>query len=126
MRRGEYCLGKMALYKKKFARAEEHFERAIELAPDSPDARNGLVVTLGHDKRVDEALTLAHGLANDHPDYGPAWLNLAWLYAVGLKDGAAAAGPYGRALELGMPPSKRIEKRLKKTEEIAVALHERK
>ena len=30
------------------------------------------------------------------------------------------------ALELGMAPSKRIEKRLKKTEEIAVALHERK
>ena len=124
--RGEYCLGKMALYKKKFGRAEKHFVRAIELAPDSPDARNGLAVTLGHDKRVDEALTVAHSLASGHPDYGPGWLNLAWLYAVGMKDGAAAAGPYARARELGMPASKRIEKRLEKTEEIAVALHERK
>ncbi len=123
---GEYSLGKMALYKKKFERAEERFLRAIELAPGSPDARNGLVVTLGHEKRVDEALSVAHGLASDHPEYGPAWFNLAWLYAVGMKDGASAVEPYERALELGMPSSKRIEKRLEKTDEVTVALHERK
>ena len=109
---GEYYLGKTALYKKKFERAEGHFLRATELAPDSPRARNGLVVTLGHDERVEEALAIAQSLTSDYPDFGPGWFNLSWLYAVGMKDGVSAVEPYHRALELGMPASKRIEKRL--------------
>lgn len=118
---GEYYLGKMALYKKKFERAEAHFMESIEFQPASPDARNGLLVTLGHDKRADEALAVAHSLADAHPDYGPVWLNIAWLYAVKKKDGASAVGPYKKALALGMAPSKRIEKRLEPEDWASVA-----
>lgn len=123
---GEYYLGKMALNKKKFERAEAHFLKSIDLDPASPDPRNGLLVTLGHDKRVGEALAVARSLASAHPDYGPVWFNIAWLHAVEKKDGAEAAEPYRKALALGMAPSMQIEKQLETEDRVAAANHERK
>ena len=45
-----------------------------------------------------------------NPDYGPAWYKLAWWYAVKKKDSDTAKPYYEKALELGMPEHKKIEK----------------
>lgn len=110
---GYYHLGKSALMHKRFADADAHFRKALTLDDDNRDARNGLVVSLGRNGQTDAALVLAERLVADEPAFGPGWLNLAWLHAIKNKDPELAAEPYRRAQALGMPRSKRIERKIK-------------
>ncbi len=109
---GEYYLGKLAMNKKDFEGALTHFRKAVALAPDSLDAENGLAVTLGHMKKVDEAIATARAVADRAPDYGPAWYNLAWWYATEKADTATAKTCYEKAQALGIAPEERLEKAL--------------
>lgn len=109
---GHFYLGKTAVYQEDLERAERHLRRALELDPTNVEASNALVVALGHMDRVDEAVELAQTLVESHPEYGPGWYNLAWLHAVKRDDGASGEAAYRQALALGMPGSKKIEKRI--------------
>ncbi len=111
---GEYYLGTLAMYRKKLDVAETHFAAALALDPDYVEARNARAVNHWHLKERDRAVADTKALINDAPDYGPAYYNLAYWFAVAGDDGAAAAPLYERALALGMPKSKEIEKAIKK------------
>jgi len=112
--KGEYYLGKMAMNRKKFDEANTHFENALKLDADLADAANGRAVNVAHAKDIDKAIALERALTEAHPDYGPAWLNLAWWYSAEKKDMAAAKECYGKARALGMAEDSRIEKELSK------------
>ena len=107
---GEYYLGKMAMNRKRFDEASAFFENALKLDPDMVDAANGRAVNLAHDKQIDKAIELSKQITVAHPDYGPAWFNLAWWYATEKKDAAQAKECYAKARALGMPVESRIEK----------------
>ena len=109
---GEYYLGKLALNRKEFDDAATHFKKSTALDPANIDALNGLAVTMGHNDQSGEALTLLEPLTKSHPEYGAAWHNIAWIRAVKSDDAAGAKEPYRKALELGMPEDKKIEKAL--------------
>jgi tetratricopeptide (TPR) repeat protein len=106
---GFYYLGKRALLVKKFDIAQEHFEKCLQLEPGRLDARNALTVVSAHQDNVDGAARAAKALLSDDAEYGPAWYNLAWWYAIELEEFDHAETCYDRALALGMAPSKKIE-----------------
>ena len=110
---GEYYLGKLAMNRKDFKRADAHFKKSVQLDPSFIEARNGCAVNLAHNKQLDDAIRMEQELTQSHPDYGPAYLNLAWFYAIGKKDPAAAKPLYEKALKLGMARENKIEKRMK-------------
>ena len=108
--KGEYRLGCQELNDKNYAEAEVHFRTAVGLDPDFVDARDALSVNHAHAGRIDEAIALAAAILQDAPDYGPAHYNLAWWYAIESGDTATARPHYERALALGMPISRKLEK----------------
>jgi tetratricopeptide (TPR) repeat protein len=109
---GEYHLGLLALNRKDFEEALERLSKATQLKPDFVDARNAFTVALAHNGAVDRAIESAKTLTEEHPDYGPAFLNLAWWYVIEKDDPVAAKPFYQRALELGMEPVGKIEDEL--------------
>lgn len=109
---GEYHLGRVVMNRKRFEDADGHFARALELDPGLLDAKNGRAVNLALNGQVDDALQVALELTEEAPDYGPAWFNTAWWYAIEKEDAAAAKPYYEKALELSMPPNRKIEKAL--------------
>lgn len=109
---GAYYLGKQAMYKKDFDKAEKRFNQALTLDPASLEAKNGLSVNLAHTGKIDAAIALAKEIIQTDPRYGPAHYNLAWWYATEKDDPAAARPHYKKALDLGMPTGKKIEKAL--------------
>jgi tetratricopeptide (TPR) repeat protein len=113
---GFYALGKLAMNRKQFREAAQHFDRALQLDPSLIDAANARAVTLALNKQIDDAIAAARRLTESNPEFGPAWFNLAWWYATEKKDVAAAKEAYGRAQALGMPPEKKIERFVGKSE----------
>lgn len=111
---GEYFLGTLAMNRKKLDDAEAHFAAALALDPDYVDARSARAVNHWHRKEEQRAVNETKAILNDAPEYGPAYYNLAYWFAVEAKDGAAAKEVYDRALALGMPKSKAIEKAIAK------------
>jgi len=111
---GAYYLGKQALNQKKFDKAEQHFRDALALDPGYTDAKNGLSVKQAHSKDLDQAIASAQAIVASSPEYGPAYFNLAWWHAVEKNDLRAAKPYYNRALLLGMPAEKKIDKLLAK------------
>jgi len=109
---GAQYLGKLYLMRKDFDEAAAEFQRVLEAEPENIAAMNGLSVVHGHDKRVDEAIALALKITELAPEFGPAHYNLAWWYAEEKEDGAAAKPYYEKALALGMPEEKKIQKRI--------------
>lgn len=107
---GYYALGKLAMNRKRFGEAADYFDRALQRDPSLIDAANARAVTLALNKQVDDAVVAARRLVERNPDFGPAWFNLAWWYAAEKKDSAAAKDAYERALALGMPREKKIER----------------
>lgn len=108
--RGHYFLGQVAMNRKKFDQASEHFTKALELDPANIDARNGLSVNWAHAKDADKAIAIAEKIAADQPEFGPAQYNLAWWYATEKKDAAKARPHYEAAIKLGYPKEKKVEK----------------
>jgi len=109
---GALYLGKLYLMRKDFDEAAAEFQRVLDAEPENIAALNGLSVVYGHDKQVDEAIALATKITGLAPEYGPAHYNLAWWYADEKEDGAAAKPHYEKALSLGMPEEKKIQKRI--------------
>lgn len=107
---GHYYLGKLAMNRKKFKTADEHFRKSLAIDPTGVDAMNGRAVNMAHNKQKDDAIALAKSLTQSHPEYAPAWGNLAWFYAVDKKDPVAAKPFYEKAIALGMAPDKKLEK----------------
>lgn len=110
--KGAYYLGKLALARKRFEEAARHFGRAAAMESALTDARNGLSVTYAHQKKLDQAISLAKDITRTEPGYGPAWFNLAWWYAVEKNDPAAAKPYCDRAMALDMPGDEKLEKAL--------------
>lgn len=110
---GTLVLARTALEMKDEDRALELYESAIENGDRTETALNGRIVALARAKQWDDAVAAAKDLTTVYPQYGPGWLNLAWLLAVEKKDADAARPAYEKALELGMAPVKKIDKRLK-------------
>jgi len=78
----ELLMGNIFLLREDFRRAQEHFERATELRPDSHDAKNSLAVLCVHQRRYDEAIRLLRSLTEDPltQEVHLAWGNLGWAY----------------------------------------------
>jgi tetratricopeptide (TPR) repeat protein len=110
--KGHYYLGHQAMHQKKFEKADAHFKRALELDPADIAARNGLSVNLAHNGQVQDAIKVAKEIIESAPDYAPAYYNLAWWLSIEKKDPEAAKPYYEKALELGFPEDKKIEKAL--------------
>ncbi len=110
---GEYYLGKLAMNRKKFENAHAYFEKALEIQPDLSDAKNGMSVNYAHRKEIDQAIATALEITKSDPEYGAAWFNLAWWYAMEKHD-KKAADFYSRALELGIAENKKLQGAIEK------------
>lgn len=108
--RGNYYLGQVAMNRKKFDIAAERFNAALAIDPTYTEAKNGLAITHAHDKNVEKAIEIAQGILATTPEYGPAHYNLAWWYATELKDAEKARPHYEKALAMGYPKEKKVEK----------------
>jgi tetratricopeptide (TPR) repeat protein len=113
---GHYFLGRQAFQKKRYAKAQEQFVRAINLDPTLRDAQNDLSVTYARLGAADKAMELAAKILSEKPDYAPAAFNLAWWNAFDKRSAAEARRYYDLALSEGTLPSKKLEHRLKKLE----------
>lgn len=111
---GLYTLGAYLLLNKKYEAAAEKFKRAVELNPDMPEAVNGLALAMAKNKQLDEAIALSKKLVEAYPEYLPGHYNLAWWYAMEKKEIELARPYYEKALALGVSPSNRLEKKMKK------------
>ncbi|MCL4694328.1 MAG: tetratricopeptide repeat protein, partial [Candidatus Hydrogenedentes bacterium] len=100
---------------KDFKEAAGYLEKATQLDPDDLNIKNTYAVNLAHNNQVDEAIRVAKEITESNPDFGPAWFNLAWWYAVEKDDGGMAAPYYEKARNLGMPEDKKIEKKIRKS-----------
>ena len=109
---GEFHLGELALMRKNFEEALQHYRKAISLNPDYPAAHCGVAVTRGHMGELPAAIETATAVTAKWPDYAPAHMNLAWWHAIEKGDAASARPYYRRALELGMKPVGRIDEYL--------------
>ncbi|MCC6145610.1 MAG: tetratricopeptide repeat protein [Candidatus Hydrogenedentes bacterium] len=109
---GAYHLGKDALYEKDLERASQWFKQALAWDPTLTDARNGLSVALAHNGQVKDAVALAEEILAANPAYEPARYNLAYWYAVSLKDPDRARPYYEKSRAAGAPSSAEIEKAL--------------
>lgn len=112
---GHFALGELAMNRKDFDEAAQHFKRAVELDPTNVAIRNSYSVNLAHNDQVDDAIAIARAITETAPDYGPAWFNLAYWYAKEKKDAASAQAAYEKARALGMPEDGGIEKAIKKS-----------
>lgn len=112
--KGLYTLGTYLLLNGKESEAADKFTQAIELESDMSEAVNGLAVAMAKNKQVDEAIALTEKLVEAHPDFMPGHYNLAWWYAMEKKNAELARPHYEKALALGVSPSRRIEKKIKK------------
>jgi tetratricopeptide (TPR) repeat protein len=113
---GHYFLGRKAFQKKHYAKAQDEFVRAVNLDHGLLDARNDLSVTYARLGAPDKAAEFATQILADAPDYAPAMFNLAWWNAFEKRNAAEARRYYTQALEKGVPPSKKLDKELKKLE----------
>ncbi len=111
---GEYALGELAMNRKDFKEAAGHLEKAGQLDPDNPNIKNTFAVNLAHNNQVEAAIQIAKEITGIHPNFGPAWFNLAWWYAVEKNDPDMAAPYYDKAKSLGMPADKKIDKKIRK------------
>jgi len=109
---GEYYLARQAFQKKRFDKAQERFERALELTHNRADVLNDLAVNYGRQGQPDKAIKLALQILEQRPEYGPALFNLAWWFAFEKDNWVEARRYYEQALEAGMAPSNKLEKGL--------------
>jgi len=107
---GWLYLGNALLNGKQFDRAQGAFRKALALSPDLFEARNGLSVALAHAGRVTEAIAEAQAIVDANQDFGPAWYNLAWWYGLDKGDSSASKSCYEKALALGMPGHKKLDR----------------
>jgi tetratricopeptide (TPR) repeat protein len=109
---GAYYLGKQALMQKKCDEAVTLLAAAAQADPSLLDARAAHGVAVAKQGKLDEAVAMTRTLAEEHPEFGPAQYNLAYWLAVEKKDAASAKPFYAKAMELGMPQSKKVAEAL--------------
>lgn len=102
--RGNFLVGRQ-----EYPRAQESYERAIALAPRSPEYRNNLAALYLRTENHRAAETVLRDLNRDFPEYAPAWLNRA-LLEERTGNLAAALGALETYLRLDAPRSE-IEER---------------
>jgi len=82
------------------AAAEQSYGQALRLAPQNPDALNGLgLIQLQRNRPREASLFFSHAL-KQQPDYAPALLNLAVVSQVYLNNPALALQKYREYLAL--------------------------
>lgn len=64
----------------------QHLQRAIEMAPDQPQAYLDLAMVRQMESKVDEAILLYEQLLKTHPDLPELLNNLAWIRATSPDD----------------------------------------
>lgn len=87
--RVHYALGEAYLAQSRHAESEQHYRRALELAPDFQDAKLSLSVLLVLDERYAEAAALCQQLV-DEPTFPAPWRALSNLGFAELKLGRLA------------------------------------
>lgn len=78
----ELLMGDIFLLRKDFRRAREHVDRALEIKPDSREAKNSLGVLFIHMRKFDDAIRVLRELTEDPltQEVHLAWGNLGWAY----------------------------------------------
>lgn len=110
---GHYILGVQAFLDKKYKDAEAHLTRARELDPQAPEAGNALALTKARNKNLEEAVRIAEAVASEHPEYLPIQYNLAWFYAVEMKNPEKGRPYFDKAVSLGASPGRKLEKAMR-------------
>jgi tetratricopeptide (TPR) repeat protein len=105
-----------------FSAAEKAFQEALRLEPQRAEALNGLGMVRYHQRRYSDAQQFFLAAFKQHPNFGPAILNLAILAQVRFQDYPGALQRYRQYLALKPTPpnadavlaiTKEIEERLK-------------
>lgn len=105
---GHYVLGVQSLFERDATSAEAHFSRAIALDPSHWVALQGLAVAKARNGHLEEAIQDTKVVLEHSPTYLPALYNLAWWYAVELKQPDAARPYFEKATTLGARPSRKL------------------
>jgi tetratricopeptide (TPR) repeat protein len=95
----QYKLGEESLKKEKMDEAVEHFQQALMLKPDYPEAHNSLGSVLVDENRLQEAIEHIQKALRLNPNFVDAYYNLALAYAkTGRKAEAVALAQNGLEL----------------------------
>lgn len=65
---------------KNYEKAEEYFQKAIELNPDYPQSYNNIANAIYNQGRYTQAISILEELIKTHPDYSDAYINIALIY----------------------------------------------
>lgn len=108
---GWYGVGVNHIYRGKWKRAVECFNKAVELDPNLVEAHNALIVSLCKVKKIDEAIEIGEKLlkagSTEENRLKDVYFNLSYIYAKKKKDLEKAKEYYQKYLQLGGIPSKR-------------------
>ena len=110
---GAFWLGRGAVYEKDWAEGKAYFDAAAALDPTHWDARASGAVCSARLGDMDGAIAATRALLEEAPEHGPAHFNLAWWQAMEKGDMAPARVHYDKAVSMGMPREKKLEKKLK-------------
>jgi tetratricopeptide (TPR) repeat protein len=98
-------LGLAQLQAHDVAAAEKSFSTALYLSPDSAEALNGLGLARVERGRPNDAVQFFTEATKKNADYAPAWLNLATVAQLHLRDNALALQNYHAYLALKPRPA---------------------
>ena len=108
--KGWFGLGMTQIYKGKWKKALEYFDKAVSLEPENVIINNAKVVALYRTKKVDEAIDLGEkiveGVSTSERMF--VYYNLSYIYAKKKKDLGKAKEYYQKYLQLGGEPDKRF------------------
>ncbi|MDX5360895.1 MAG: PEP-CTERM system TPR-repeat protein PrsT [Alphaproteobacteria bacterium] len=92
-------LGEAYLAKQDFAKAEELYNRIVELDPKSVQGQYGLARVYTLSRQIQKAERQIDELLRDHPEHGPAWMVRGEL-AMAKEDRHMALFSFNKAIEL--------------------------
>jgi tetratricopeptide (TPR) repeat protein len=107
--RGRHALGRSAFWNKKFEDAKVHFEKSLAFQGGQAVVMSDLAVVCAQLGDISTAIRTAETALHSDPYCAAAHFNLAWWYAFGKNDHAAANEHYAKAKELGAEPRSSLD-----------------
>ncbi len=108
--KGWLGLGISEMYKRKWKRALEYFDKCVSLEPDNIVAQNARVIALYKTEKIDEAVELGEKIVGKSsiPEVRYVFYNLSYIYARKKKELAKAEEYYQKYIQLGGKPEKKF------------------